>query len=66
MALLQVTRPSLCLQLTLPTLPLSMQTGDGEAAEAALAPAWAALDAGAHKRERPGVPPFLQRFHAGR
>ncbi len=35
------------------------------AAEQALQPAWAALDASLHKQERDGTPAFLRQFDAG-
>ena len=47
-----------------PRLP-RLQGGDTEAAEAALQPAWAALDEGVHKQGRNGIAAFLRQFHAG-
>lgn len=48
-----------------PPLAARLQEGDLEAAEAALAPAWAALDAGLHTQDRGATSEFLRQFHAG-
>ncbi|PRW59254.1 fanconi-associated nuclease 1-like protein isoform X1 [Chlorella sorokiniana] len=43
----------------------ALEANDVEAAEQALQPAWAALDANVHKQERDGTPAFLRQFDAG-
>lgn len=49
-----------------PCHTIQLQANDVEAAEQALQPAWAALDANVHKQERDGTPAFLRQFDAGR